>query len=89
MRNKLYFPSYCSCVLSQWDVIRKDSAFSVLGLGTGLLGYVFSYLKELLDENFGLHIVLQGFHLSFSLSFWFVFVLQVHSSESRRYAPNF
>ena len=68
MRNKSYFPCYSSCVLSQRDVIGKDSAFSVLGLGTDLLlEYVFSYLKEFLDENFGLHIVLQGFHLSLSL----------------------
>ena len=67
MRNKLYFPCYCSCVLSQWDVIGRDNALSVLGLGTGPLEYVFSYLKEFLDENFGLHIVLQVLHLSFSL----------------------
>jgi hypothetical protein len=62
VRKKLYFPFYRSCALSQWDVISKDSALSVLGLGTDLLlQYVFSYLKEFLNENFGLHILLQRF----------------------------
>lgn len=77
MRSKLYFPCYSSCVLSQWDVIGKDSAFSVLDLGTDLLEYVFSYLKEFLDENFGLHIELQEFYLSFSLLVFGFFVCAV------------
>ena len=73
VRNKLYFSCYCSSVLSQRDVIGKDSAFSVLGLGTDLLlECVFSYLKEFLDENFGLHIVLQAVRLSFSFLVFFV-----------------
>jgi hypothetical protein len=90
VRNKLYFSCYCSSVLSQRDVIGKDSAFSVLGLGTYLLlEHGFSYLKEFSDENFGLHIVLQGVHLFFVFSFFLCYKCIVPNLEGKHLISNF